>query len=135
MAHFSLIPGMVAATLLVLTTGRATTASGTSAALPVTILACPVPFPRMRYYQLWHERTHGSASARWLREQVKSVASKLLEPPPTKTHRRMTTPRLHLSGITKRYPAVVANSDVSLTVTCPARPMPCWEKTAPASRR
>ncbi len=28
----------------------------------------------------------------------------------------MTTPRLHLSGITKRYPAVVANSDISLTV-------------------
>jgi simple sugar transport system ATP-binding protein len=28
----------------------------------------------------------------------------------------MSTPRLHLSGITKRYPAVVANSDVSLTV-------------------
>jgi ABC-type uncharacterized transport system ATPase subunit len=29
---------------------------------------------------------------------------------------RMTTPRLQLAGITKRYPAVVANSDVSLTV-------------------
>ena len=28
----------------------------------------------------------------------------------------MTTPRLQLSGITKRYPGVVANSDVSLTV-------------------
>ena len=28
----------------------------------------------------------------------------------------MTTPRLQLSGITKRYPSVVANSDVSLTV-------------------
>ena len=28
----------------------------------------------------------------------------------------MTTPRLQLSGITKRYPAVVANSNVSLTV-------------------
>ncbi len=28
----------------------------------------------------------------------------------------MSTPRLQLSGITKRYPAVVANSDVSLTV-------------------
>ncbi len=28
----------------------------------------------------------------------------------------MTTPRLQLTGITKRYPAVVANSDVSLTV-------------------
>jgi hypothetical protein len=32
----------------------------------------------MRYYQLWHARTHASASARWLREQVKVVASKLL---------------------------------------------------------
>ncbi len=28
----------------------------------------------------------------------------------------MTTPRLHLEGITKRYPGVVANSDVCLTV-------------------
>ena len=28
----------------------------------------------------------------------------------------MTTPRLQLTGITKRYPSVVANSDVSLTV-------------------
>ena len=28
----------------------------------------------------------------------------------------MTTPRLHLAGITKNYPGVVANSDVSLTV-------------------
>ncbi|MEO8858964.1 MAG: ABC transporter ATP-binding protein [Burkholderiaceae bacterium] len=28
----------------------------------------------------------------------------------------MTTPRLHLSGITKRYPSVVANSDIELTV-------------------
>ena len=28
----------------------------------------------------------------------------------------MTTPRLQLTGITKRYPGVVANSDVNLTV-------------------
>jgi hypothetical protein len=35
----------------------------------------------MRYYQLWHERTHASASARWLRERVKAVASKLLDDP------------------------------------------------------
>jgi len=28
----------------------------------------------------------------------------------------MTTPRLQLTGITKRYPSVVANSDVNLTV-------------------
>ena len=31
----------------------------------------------MMYYQLWHERTHASGAARWLREQVKSVAATL----------------------------------------------------------
>ena len=77
-AHFSLIPSMVASTLLVLTTGRAYCQRYVGR-LPVTILACPVAFPRMRYYQLWRERTHASASARWLRERVKSVASKLLD--------------------------------------------------------
>lgn len=83
-AHFSLIPTMVASTLLVLTTGR-TYCERYLGRLPLRILPCPVQFPRMRYYQLWHERSHGSASARWLREQVKAVASKLLEhpsPPP-----------------------------------------------------
>ena len=28
----------------------------------------------------------------------------------------MSTPRLQLSGVTKRYPGVVANSEVGLTV-------------------
>ena len=41
----------------------------------------PVGFARMRYLQLWHERAHAWASARWLRERVKSVASKLLDDP------------------------------------------------------
>jgi len=31
----------------------------------------------MMYYQLWHERTHASASAKWLRDRVKTVASAL----------------------------------------------------------
>jgi hypothetical protein len=29
------------------------------------------------YYQLWHERTHASRSARWLRERVRDVALSL----------------------------------------------------------
>jgi hypothetical protein len=29
------------------------------------------------YYQLWHERTHSSSSARWLRECIKDVAASL----------------------------------------------------------
>ncbi len=74
--HFSLIPGMVASTLLVLTTGRQYCERFVDS-LPVKVLPCPIAFPRMMYYQLWHERTHTSASSRWLRERVKSVAADL----------------------------------------------------------
>jgi DNA-binding transcriptional LysR family regulator len=74
--HFGLIPGMVASSLLVLTTGRQYCESFV-ADLPVKILECPIEFPQLMYYQLWHERTHASASARWLRERVKQVAASL----------------------------------------------------------
>jgi DNA-binding transcriptional LysR family regulator len=74
--HFGLIPAMVAGSLLVLTTGRQYCERYT-AALPVKILPCPIDFPRMMYYQLWHERTHASASAKWLRDRVKTVAAAL----------------------------------------------------------
>ncbi|MEG2632510.1 MAG: ATP-binding cassette domain-containing protein, partial [Comamonas sp.] len=39
-----------------------------------------------------------------------------MNPPETNSAPGMTPPRLQLTGITKRYPAVVANSGVSLTV-------------------
>jgi len=74
--HFSLTPQMVAGTRLVLTTGRQF-CERYLGQLPVAILPCPVEFPRMMYYQLWHERTHASNASRWLREQVKAVATKL----------------------------------------------------------
>jgi DNA-binding transcriptional LysR family regulator len=72
--YFGLIPPMVASTLLVLTTSRQYCERFVDT-LPVTILPCPIEFPRMMYYQLWHERTHTSASGRWLRERIKSVAA------------------------------------------------------------
>jgi DNA-binding transcriptional LysR family regulator len=74
--HFGLIPGMVAASLLVLTTGRQYCERFTDA-LPVKILECPIAFPQLMYYQLWHERSHASASAKWLRDQVRGVAAQL----------------------------------------------------------
>jgi DNA-binding transcriptional LysR family regulator len=74
--HFGLIPAMVASSLLVLTTGRQYCERYTGT-LPVKILPCPIDFPRMMYYQLWHERTHASASAKWLRDRVKAVAAAL----------------------------------------------------------
>lgn len=74
--HFGLIPRMVASSLLVLTTGRQFCERFTDR-LPVQVLPCPVEFPQLVYYQLWHERTHASAAGRWLRERVKSVAASL----------------------------------------------------------
>ena len=73
---FGLIPGMVASSLLVLTTGRQYCERFVQQ-YPVQILSCPIDFPRLMYYQLWHERSHSSAAAVWLRNQVKSVAASL----------------------------------------------------------
>ena len=78
-AHFGLIPDMVASSLLVLTTGRQY-CERFAERLPLKILPCPVEFPRLMYYQLWHERTHASSSARWLRDRIKSVAASLRSP-------------------------------------------------------
>lgn len=78
-AHFGLIPDMVASSLLVLTTGRQYCERFTER-LPLKVLPCPVDFPRLMYYQLWHERTHASSSARWLRDRIKSVAASLRAP-------------------------------------------------------
>ena len=75
-AHFSLIPLMVAQSLLVLTTGRLFCSRYVDA-LPVRIVRCPVAFPPLTYYQLWHDVTHASAANRWLREQVRDVARNL----------------------------------------------------------
>ncbi len=74
--YFGQIPAMVASTLLVLTTGRQFCERFIDS-LPLAILPSPIAFPRLMYYQLWHERTHTSASSRWLRERVKAVAAAL----------------------------------------------------------
>ena len=78
-AHFSLIPLMVARSRLVLTTGRQFCTRYLDA-VAVQIVRCPIEFPPLTYYQLWHERTHASAALRWLREQVKAVAVGLAVP-------------------------------------------------------
>lgn len=75
-AHFGLIPAMVASSLLVLTTGRHFCARYVGR-LPVKVLECPVAFPALTYYQLWHERSHASVAGKWLRTQVRAVAQSL----------------------------------------------------------
>lgn len=75
-AHFGLMPQMVASSLLVLTTGRQF-CERYAAQLPLVILESPVPLPQMRYYQLWHDRTHHSSAGTWLREAIRNVAIQL----------------------------------------------------------
>ena len=85
--HFALIPPMVAGSLLVLTTGRLF-CSRYVGVLPVRIVRCPVAFPPLAYYQLWHDLTHESASVRWLREQVRDVARSVALRPRAAVHGR-----------------------------------------------
>ncbi len=75
-AHFGLIPLMVAQSLLVLTTGRLFCSRYVDS-LPVRIVRCPVAFPPLSYYQLWHDLTHAAPAMRWLRDQVREVALNL----------------------------------------------------------
>ncbi|MBL8288136.1 MAG: LysR family transcriptional regulator [Rubrivivax sp.] len=75
-SHFSLIPLMVADTWLVLTTGRLFCSRYVDT-LPVRVVRCPLAFPPLSYYQLWHDLTHNAASMRWFRGQVQEVARQL----------------------------------------------------------
>ena len=80
--HFAQLPYLVAGSLLVLTTGRRF-CERYAQQLKVKIIKCPVGFPSMNYYQLWHDLTHHSAASRWLREQVREVVRNLqqIRPP------------------------------------------------------
>lgn len=79
-AHFSLVPPMLAGSGLVLTTGRLFCLRQVGR-WPVRVVPCPLPFPPMNYYQLWHDRTHASAAQRWLREQIRATARALVDGP------------------------------------------------------
>lgn len=87
--NFGLMPGMVASTLLVLTTGQHYCdryIKGFGGQLPLTIVESPIDFPPMAYYQLWHDRSHLSTASVWLRKLVKSVADSLRHKHPSLTH-------------------------------------------------
>jgi DNA-binding transcriptional LysR family regulator len=77
--HFGLTPLMVARSHLVLTTGRQF-CSRYVGQFPLRIVRCPIDFPSLSYYQLWHELSHHSAAGRWLREQVREVSRALPTP-------------------------------------------------------
>lgn len=63
---FSAAPYLLPGTDLVFTTTRHF-AQYYAALLPLAIVASPIAFPPMRFYQLWHERNHHAPAHRWLR--------------------------------------------------------------------
>lgn len=72
--YFHVVPYVLANTDLVFTTGRRFAEPFTKL-LPISIIPAPLQFPPLRFYQLWHERTHASNAARWLREQITTLIS------------------------------------------------------------
>ncbi len=69
LAYFNLVPYVLQDTDLLFTTGKRFAESCARVA-PIKIVKAPLNFPPMKFYQLWHERTHDAPAARWLREQV-----------------------------------------------------------------
>lgn len=66
-SYFSMAPFMLVGTDLVFTTSRHF-AEYYASILPLKIISPPVRFPRMRFYQLWHDRAHLSPPHRWFRK-------------------------------------------------------------------
>lgn len=72
--EFNLVPWVLLDSDLVFTTGRRF-AEHYARLLPLAVVAAPAEFPPMRFYQLWHERNHTSASNAWLRQQVTAASA------------------------------------------------------------
>jgi DNA-binding transcriptional LysR family regulator len=73
---FELAPYMVANTDLVFTTSRHF-AAHYARMLPLAVSPAPFDFPRMRFYQMWHERSQHSPAHRWFRALLSEAARPL----------------------------------------------------------
>lgn len=70
---FGMAPYLLPGTDLIFTTSRHF-AEHYVRQLPVAIVRSPIEFPPMRFYQLWHSRTHLSQGHAWLRSLLSAVA-------------------------------------------------------------
>ena len=75
--YFGLVPYVLMRTDMVFTTGRQF-AQHYAKYLPITVLPSPFEFPPMRFYQLWHRRSHKAQDVIWLRRRITEVADGLL---------------------------------------------------------
>lgn len=73
---FSMAPHMLVGTDLIFTISRHF-ASYYASFLPLVVVPCPIDYPPMRFYQLWHERSHASQAHLWLRRMLVDAAGEL----------------------------------------------------------
>jgi len=76
MPYFGMAPYVLMRSNLLFTTTRAL-ATHFCSLLPLRIEPIPCEPQALTYYQLWHDRTHRSAAAAWLRHLVAGVAKSL----------------------------------------------------------
>ncbi|MDB5732563.1 MAG: DNA-binding transcriptional regulator, LysR family [Variovorax sp.] len=76
---FSMAPHMLPGTDLIFTISRHF-ANHYAAMLPLAVVPCPIDYPPMRFYQLWHPRAHHAPAQRWLRQVLAEVAQRILLP-------------------------------------------------------
>jgi DNA-binding transcriptional LysR family regulator len=67
--YFNNIPNLLVQSDLIFTTCKRFTGEY-GADLPLQIIPSPIPFPAMRFYLLWHDRSHRSPACREMRECV-----------------------------------------------------------------
>lgn len=68
-SYFSMAPYLLPDTDLVFTVTRHY-AEHLADILPLAIIDCPIDYPVIQFYQLWHERSQHSPTHRWLRKLV-----------------------------------------------------------------
>ncbi len=74
---FSMAPHLLPGTDLIFTISRHF-AEHYARILPLVVVPCPIDFPNMSFYQIWHARSQHSEAHRWLRGLLHRVASQVL---------------------------------------------------------
>ncbi len=74
--EYNMVPYVLACTDFIFTTSRRF-AEHYGRLLPLRVMGAPEELPPMRFYQLWHERSHNSPAGRWLRRQVLAAARRI----------------------------------------------------------
>jgi DNA-binding transcriptional LysR family regulator len=95
--HFLVAPSIVAATDLVVTTGRRI-AERMAPMLGLEIFDCPVDLKPFTVRCVWHPRTEDDSVGRWLRGVLRDASARLARDGPARGRRRRSGPRHTLAN-------------------------------------